>query len=52
MPVTRDQIFELTEVLRFNQSIPAEFSNVNGRLLILPVSNDIARGEIIDSNGT
>ena len=52
MPVTRDQIFELTEVLRFNQSIPSEFSNVNGRLLVLSLSNDIARGEIIDSNGT
>ena len=52
MPVTRDQIFEPTEVLRFNQSIPAEFSNADGRLLVLPVSNDIVRGEIIDSNGT
>ena len=51
MQVTVDQIFEPTEDLRFNQSIPDEFSNFGGRLLVLPASNNIAEGEIIDSNG-
>ena len=52
MPVITDQIFEPTETLRFNQSIPDEFNNINGRLLVIPVPDNTAEGEIIDSNGT
>ena len=52
MPVTIDQIFEPTETFRFNLSIPDEFSNVSGRLLVISVPDNTAQGEIIDSNGT
>ena len=52
MPVIMDQIFELTETLRFILKVPDEFSNINGDLLVLPGPNKIAEGEIIDSNGT
>ena len=52
MPVTIDQIFEPIETLRFNLSIPDEFSNVSGRLLVISVPDNTAQGEIIDSNGT
>ena len=51
MPVTMDQIFELTETLQFSLTVPDEFSNMNGRLLIKPGSNNVAVGEILDSNG-
>ena len=52
MPVMMDQIFEPFETLQFSLTVPDEFSNVNGSLLILPGPNNIAEGEIIDSNGT
>ena len=52
MPVTIDQIFEPTETFRFILSIPDEFSNVSGRLLVISVPDNTAQGEIIDSNGT
>ena len=52
MPVTMDQIFEPTETLQFSLTVPDEFSNINGRLLVIPILNNIAEGEIIDSNGT
>ena len=52
MPVMMDQIFEPFETLQFSLTIPDEFSNANGSLLILPGPNNIAEGEIIDSNGT
>ena len=51
MPVIMDQVFEPTETLQFSLTVPDEFSNINGRLLIKPGSNDMALGEIIDSNG-
>ena len=52
MAVMMDQIFEPFEILQFSLTIPDEFSNANGNLLILPGPNNIAEGEIIDSNGT
>ena len=52
MPVTIDQIFEPTETLRFNLNIPDEFSNPDGKLLVISVPDNIAEGKIIDSNGT
>ena len=51
MPVIMDQIFESTESLQFSLTVPVEFSNMNGRLLIKPGSNNVAVGEILDSNG-
>ena len=52
LPITVDQIFEPTESLRLNLMVPGEFSDLNGRLLIKPGFNDVAIGEIIDSNST
>ena len=49
MPVIMDQIDEPTEKLHFNQSIPDEFSNVDGRLLVIPESSFTAIGEIMNS---
>ena len=45
-----DQIFEPTERLSLTLTVPDEFSDLDGRLLIKPGSNDIAEGQIIDSN--
>ena len=50
LPITMDHIFEPTEVLMFNLTVPDEFSNINGKLLIKSGLNNIV-GEIIDSNG-
>ena len=50
MPVIMDHIFEPTEVLMFNLTVPDEFSNINGKLSIKSGLNNIV-GEIIDSNG-
>ena len=50
IPITADQIFEPTENFGISLSVPDEFSNVNGRLLIKPGPNNIAEGEINDSN--
>ena len=52
MPVIMDQIFELTETLQFILTVPENFNNVNESLLVFPGPNNIAEGEIIDSNGT
>ena len=52
LPIIMDQILEPTESLNLSLTVPDEFSNLNGRLLIKPGPNDIAEGEIIDSNGT
>ena len=49
MPVIMDQIQEPTEKLHFNQSVPDEFSNVDGRLLVISEPSYTAIGEIIDS---
>ena len=49
MPVIMDQISEPTENLRFNQTVPDEFSNVDGRLFIKQGPNNIAEGKIINS---
>ena len=51
MPVIMDHIFEPAEFLVFNMTVPDEFSNVNGKPLIKSGLNNIAEGEIIDSNG-
>jgi len=51
MPIAFDnQTFEPTETLEFSLTVPDKFANINGRLLIKPGSNNIAEGEIIDSN--
>ena len=52
MPVIMDQIFEPTEILQFSHKVPDGFSNVDGKLLIIPGPNNVAVGEITDSNGT
>ena len=49
MPVIMDQIAEPTEKLHFNQSVPDEFSNVDGRLLVISEPSYTAIGEIMDS---
>ena len=52
MPITSDdQMFEQNETLEFSLTVPDEFANINGRLLIKPGSNNIAEGAIIDFNG-
>ena len=48
MSVIMDQIDEPTEKLHFNQSIPDEFSNVDGRLLVISEPSYTAIGEIMD----
>ena len=50
MPVTMDRIFEPTEKLHFNHSVPGEFSNVDGRLLVIPDPIFIVVGEIENSS--
>ena len=50
MPVKMDRIHEPTEKLHFNQSIPDEFSNVDGRLLVIPEPSYTAIGEITDTD--
>ena len=52
LPITMDQIFDPNESFRLTLTVPDEFSNLNGRLLVKPGSNDVAVGEIVDSNGT
>ena len=47
-----DQIFEPTERLRLTLTVPDEFSNLNGRLLIKSGLNHIAEGEIMHSMKT
>ena len=49
--LTRDGIFEPTEMLKFNLTVPDEFSNISGRLLVKTGDNDMADGEIINSEG-
>ena len=48
MPVIMDQIDEPTEKLHFNLTIPDEFSNVDGRLLVISEPSYTAIGEIMD----
>jgi len=48
--ITVDQIFEQIEVFWVSLTVPDKFSNVDGILLIKPGPNDIAEGEIINSN--
>ena len=49
--ITKDGLLEQTEMLKFNLTIPVEFSNVNGRLLVKTGDNNMADGEIINSEG-
>ena len=49
--ITKDGLFEETEMLKFNLTVPDEFSNINGMLLIKTGDNDMADGEIINSGG-
>ena len=49
--ITMDEILEQTEMLKFNLTVPDEFSNINGRLLVKTGDNDMADGEIIHSGG-
>ena len=50
MPVIMDEIDEQTEKLHFNHSVPGEFSNVDGRLLVISNPIYIAVGEIENSS--
>ena len=45
-----DFIAELTETFLLNLTVPDDFSDINGRLLIKPGANDAAEGEIINSD--
>ena len=49
--ISMDAIFEPTEVLKFTLTVPDEYSNINGRLLIKTGDNDMAYGEITNSGG-
>ena len=51
VPIIADAIFDPGESFRLSLTVPDEFSNVNGRLLIKPGDNSMAMGEIVDSNG-
>jgi len=50
IPITADQIFEQIEIFWVSLTVPDEFSNFDGRLMIKLGSNDISEGEIINSN--
>ena len=49
MPVIIDQIDEPTEKIYFKLKIPDEFSNVDGRLLVISEPSYTAIGEIMDT---
>jgi len=49
--ITKDELLEPTEMLKFNLTVPDEFSDVNGRLLVMTSDGDMANGEIINSGG-
>ena len=51
LPIVMDGIFDPDESLRLTLTVPDEFSNLNGRLLIKPGSNDVAVGRINESSG-
>ena len=52
LPITMDFIPEQTETFLLNLTVPDDFSDINGRLLIILGSNNVAEGEIINSNCT
>ena len=49
--ITKDELLEQTEMLKFTLTVPDEFSNITGRLLVKTSDNDMADGEIINSGG-
>ena len=49
--ITRDEILEQTEMLKFTLTVPDKFSDITGMLLIETDDNDEADGEIINSVG-
>jgi len=49
--ITKDRLFEQTEMLKFNLSVPKEFSNITGKLIVKTGDNNMAKGEIINSGG-
>lgn len=51
MPITMDRLFEPSEVLGFSLTVPSNFSDVRGRLLVKPGINNIAEGVIMESSG-
>ena len=51
LSITKDELLEQTEMLKLNLTIPDEFDNINGRLLVKTGDNDMADGEIINSGG-
>ncbi|XP_065902914.1 FRAS1-related extracellular matrix protein 2-like [Dysidea avara] len=51
MAITRDDIFEQTEMLKFTLTVPDKFSDINGMLFIKIDDIDMADGEIINSVG-
>jgi len=49
--IVKDNIFEQPEMLKFNLTVPDQFSNITGKLLVKTGDNDMADGEIISSEG-
>ena len=52
LPIIMDRIFDPNESFRLTLTVPDEFSNLTGRVLVKPGSNGVAVGEIIESSGT
>ena len=52
LPITMDFIPEPTETFLLNLAVPDDFRDINEHLLIKPGPNNVAEGEIIDSNCT
>ena len=51
LPITADRIYDPDERFSLELTVPDEFSNINGSLLIKPGPNNVAVGEIIDPSG-
>ena len=51
LPIIADRRFDPDERFSLELTVPDEFSNTNGSLLIKPGSNNVAVGEIIDPSG-
>ena len=49
--ITKDELLEQTEMLKFTLTVPDEFSSITGRLLVKTGDNNMADGEIINSGG-
>jgi len=49
--ITKDELLEQTEMLKFTLTVPDEFSSITGRLLVKTGDNNMVDGEIINSGG-